>query len=193
VHFHPHQLQSDFCISTFPRCQKHLRGLTVNLGPNLTMGLYTELLDDIHDVDVIVAGGNSPLELLTIHLAFLLTNHHRRHSWLRGCLTIGRSRPQAVHPALFPRNLLPNSKTALFWKGNNASQLVDREPIVPSGGTLDGGSSINRMVYTRPQRSDFESWNTLGCSANELWPFLKKVRMKLLYLCSNSNTRLPDK
>ena len=61
------------------------------------MGLYTELPDEIREVDVIVAGGNLPLELLTIHLAFLLTNHHRRNSWLRGCLTIGRSRPQAVH------------------------------------------------------------------------------------------------
>lgn len=75
------------------------RTYTENLGPSLTIGLYTELPDDIHDVDVIVAGGNSPLELLTVHLAFLLTNHHRRQSWLRGCITIGRSRPHAVHPS----------------------------------------------------------------------------------------------
>lgn len=92
--------------------------------------------------------------------------------------------PEVVYPGLFPRNLLPDSKTALFWKGNKASQLADREPIVPSGGTLGGGSSINWMVYPRPQRSDFESWNTPGWSANELWPFLKKVRMKLFCLCS---------
>ena len=94
--------------------------------------------------------------------------------------------PEVVHPALFPSNLLPDSKTALFWKGNKASQLADREPVVPSGGILGGGSSINWMVYTRPQRSDFESWKTPGWSADELWQFLKKVRMELLWLCSNS-------
>ncbi|RQM08648.1 hypothetical protein DH86_00000373 [Scytalidium sp. 3C] len=82
--------------------------------------------------------------------------------------------PEVIHPALFPHNLFANSKTALFWKGNKAPQLAHREPVVPSGGTLGGGSSINWMVYTRAQRSDFDSWNTPGWTANELWPFLKK-------------------
>lgn len=82
---------------------------------------------------------------------------------------------EVVHPALFPRNLLFHSKTTLFWKGNKSSQLADREPIVPSGGTLGGGSSINWMVYTRGQRSDYDSWNTPGWSADEVLPFLKKV------------------
>lgn len=83
--------------------------------------------------------------------------------------------PQVIHPALFPTNLEEGSTTALFWQGNKAPQLANRNPIVPSGGVLGGGSSINWMVYTRAQRSDFNSWNAPGWSANELWPFLKKV------------------
>lgn len=31
------------------------------------------------------------------------------------------------------------------------------------------------MMYTRAQRSDFDSWKTEGWSANEMWPFLKKL------------------
>jgi alcohol oxidase len=46
---------------------------------------------------------------------------------------------------------------------------------VPCGGTLGGGSSINFMMYTRAQRSDFDSWNTPGWSAQEMWPYLKKL------------------
>lgn len=83
--------------------------------------------------------------------------------------------PEVVHPALYPRNLFTNSKYTLFWQGNQAPQLADRRPIVPSGGTLGGGSSINWMVYTRGQRSDFDSWKTEGWSADDLLPFMKKV------------------
>jgi alcohol oxidase len=84
--------------------------------------------------------------------------------------------PQVVHPALYPRSLFPNSKYTLFYHGNKAPQLADRLPIVPGGGTLGGGSAINWMVYTRGQRSDFDSWKTEGWSADDLVPFLNKVR-----------------
>ena len=63
----------------------------------------------------------------------------------------------------------------MFYKGNRSQHLGDREPIVPSGSTLGGGSSINFMMYTRPQRADLDSWNMPGWSADELFPFLKKV------------------
>jgi hypothetical protein len=46
---------------------------------------------------------------------------------------------QVVYPALYPRNLFPNSKYTLFWQGNHSPQLANRRPIVPSGGTLGGG------------------------------------------------------
>lgn len=83
--------------------------------------------------------------------------------------------PEVVYPALYPRNLFPNSKITLFWRGNKSDKLAGRGPIVPSGGTLGGGSAMNWMVYTRAQRSDFDSWKSEGWSADEMLPFLKKV------------------
>ena len=93
--------------------------------------------------------------------------------------------PEVVHPALYPRNLFPSSKITLFWQTNKSDQLGGRAPIVPSGGTLGGGSAMNWMVYTRAQRSDFDSWNTPGWSADEMMPFLKKVSFRLgMALCA---------
>ncbi|KAK5102715.1 hypothetical protein LTS08_003515 [Lithohypha guttulata] len=135
------------------------------------MGLYTKLPENLQEVDVIIAGGG-----------------------LAGCVIAGRlaeadlalsilvieqgpnnyNMPEVVYPALYPRNLFPTSKITLFWQGNQSPQLAGRHPIVPSGGTLGGGSAMNWMVYTRGQRSDFDSWQAEGWSANELLPFLKK-------------------
>lgn len=84
-----------------------------------------------------------------------------------------------VYPLFFLQNLLPTQKTALFYKGNKSKQLADREPIVPCGGTLGGGSSINFMMYTRAQREDFDSWKTEGWSADEILEQMKKVSRAL--------------
>jgi alcohol oxidase len=48
--------------------------------------------------------------------------------------------------------------------------------VVPSGGVLGGGSSINLLTYSRAQAIDFDDWETEGWSAKELLPYLKKVR-----------------
>lgn len=170
-----------------------------NIGLSLTMGLYTELPDDIHEVDVIVAGGNFPqrrAQITSLAYSQIIIGG------TAGCVVASRlaeadpklsvllieqgmnnhNVPEVVHPALFPRNLFLDSKNTLFWKGNKAPQLADRDPIVPSGGILGGGSSINWMVYTRAQRSDLDSWNTAGWSAKELLPFMNKVRIEILYI-----------
>ena len=91
--------------------------------------------------------------------------------------------PDVVHPALYPRNLFPSSGLTLFWQGNKSPLLNDRSPIVPSGGTLGGGSSINWMVYTRASRSDFDSFEAEGWGADEILPYIKNV----------SYTKLPMK
>lgn len=86
--------------------------------------------------------------------------------------------PTIVHPALFLSGLMPTSNATLFYQGNEESQLSNRQLIVPSGGTLGGGSSINLMMYSRAQRVDFNSWNTSGWSTEEMLPYLKKVCVK---------------
>ncbi|KAF2771955.1 alcohol oxidase [Teratosphaeria nubilosa] len=120
------------------------------------MPLYHKLPDDLKEVDVLIAGADPTLSVLVIE---------------QGPNNYGI--PEVVHPALYPKNLVQSSKTALFWQGNPAPQLAGRHPVFPSGGTLGGGSSINWRVYTRAQRCDFDSWDTPGWSADELYPHLK--------------------
>ncbi|KAI0458215.1 GMC oxidoreductase [Xylaria acuta] len=136
------------------------------------MGLYKSLGEDIGEVDVIVAGGGTA-----------------------GCIVAGRlaeadpslsilvieggpdnyGNPAVVTPAMFLTNIAPGSKTAIFYQARKSDKLAGREVIVPSGGTLGGGSSINFMMYTRAQRDDYDSWKTPGWTGDELYPFLKKL------------------
>lgn len=39
---------------------------------------------------------------------------------------------------------------------------------------------MNWMVYTRGQRSDYDSWKTEGWAADDLLPFLKKVGLSVI-------------
>jgi alcohol oxidase len=88
--------------------------------------------------------------------------------------------PTIALPALFLTHLMPTSKTNIFYKANKEKQLANRELIVPSGGVLGGGSSTNLMMYSRAQRSDFDSWKVPGWSADEMLPYLKRVFLMLL-------------
>ncbi|KAH8647410.1 GMC oxidoreductase-domain-containing protein [Ilyonectria robusta] len=136
------------------------------------MGLYTKLAEEIQEVDVIIAGGGTAACVIAGRLAeadpslSILVIEGGQNNY---------NVPSVTHPAFYLKHLLPTSKTAIFYKGNKAKQLADREAIVASGGTLGGGSSINFMMYTRPQRSDFDSWKTPGWSTEDLWPYLKKL------------------
>ncbi|KAH7002649.1 GMC oxidoreductase-domain-containing protein [Ilyonectria destructans] len=136
------------------------------------MGLYTKLAEEIQEVDVIIAGGGTAACVVAGRLAeadaslSILVIEGGQNNY---------NVPSVIHPALSLSHLLPTSKTAIFYKGSKAKQLADREVIVASGGTLGGGSSINFMMYTRAQRSDFDSWKTPGWSTEDLWPYLKKL------------------
>lgn len=88
-----------------------------------------------------------------------------------------RDDPDIVHPPLFHSNLKPCKHKLLYYQGKTSPHLAGRDPIVSTGGLLGGGSSVNAMMYTRAQGCDFDSWNTPGWSADELLPFLKKVRI----------------
>lgn len=86
-----------------------------------------------------------------------------------------RDVPNIVHPALFVANVYPGSTTALCHRGKRSPYTANREVIIQSGGVLGGGSSINMMTYSRAQRSDFNSWNAEGWSADAMLPYLTKV------------------
>lgn len=162
------------------------------------MGLYTQLPNDVDEVDVIIAGGECEPTLEQDCRKEVVQSKRITDSFLggtAGCIVAARlsdadpdlrilvieggqnnyNDPAVVHPLLFLSHLLPTSKTTLFYKGNKEKQLGDRELVVPAGGLLGGGSSINLLMYTRAQRHDFDSWQTPGWSAEEMLPYLKRV------------------
>jgi alcohol oxidase len=83
-------------------------------------------------------------------------------------------------------HLAPGSQTALFYEANAEEALNGRKAIVPCGGMLGGGSSINFMMYTRAQGVDFDDWETKGWSADDLLPLMKRV------CCPNSQAHLSN-
>lgn len=83
--------------------------------------------------------------------------------------------PTVTEPAIYLAHLAPNSQTALFYESNEEKALNGRKTIVPAGGLLGGGSSINFMMYTRAQGVDFDSWNTEGWDYKSVLPFAKKL------------------
>ncbi|KAH6695058.1 alcohol oxidase [Plectosphaerella plurivora] len=136
------------------------------------MGVYTKLAEDISEVDVIIAGGGTAACVVAGRLA-------EADPKLSILVIEGGPDNRGVqnieNPVFFLDHLLPTSTTTLFYKGNKSEHCAGREIVVPSGGVLGGGSSINFMMYTRAQRSDLDSWNTPGWSADDLLPFMKKL------------------
>ncbi|CAE6431149.1 unnamed protein product [Rhizoctonia solani] len=94
--------------------------------------------------------------------------------------------PNVVTPAVFLTHLAPGSKTATFWQGNKTDALNGRSPIVPTGRTLGGGSSINFLMYTRPSASDFDDWKTEGWGSKDILPLFRK--METYHLAPNRET-----
>ncbi|OTA92428.1 putative alcohol oxidase [Hypoxylon sp. CO27-5] len=136
------------------------------------MGLYKKLASDLNEVDVIIAGGGTAGCIIAGRLA-------EADPGLSILVIEGGPDnydiPEVLIPGLYFSNLQPDSKTAIFYKTTKSKNLANIERIVPSGGTLGGGSSINFMMYTRAQRDDYDSWKTPGWTADELWPYLKKL------------------
>ncbi|KAI1131378.1 GMC oxidoreductase [Nemania abortiva] len=136
------------------------------------MGLSNTLDQNITEVDVIIAGGGTA----GCTIAGRLAEADQTLSIL--VIEGGRDNyqdPTVVNPGMFYSHLAPGSKTAIFYKAKKSDYLAGREVIVPCGGILGGGSSINFMMYTRAQRDDFDSWKTPGWTGEDLYPFLKKL------------------
>ncbi|KAF6809847.1 alcohol oxidase [Colletotrichum sojae] len=139
---------------------------------SVAAAIYTKIPPDLTEVDVIIAGGGTAGSVIASRLAeanqelSILVIEQGGDSF---------NVTNVIYPALFERNTLPGSNTALFWKANKSPQLAGREPIVETGGILGGGSSINWMVYTRGQWDDFNSWNTSGWTAEDVLRYLIKT------------------
>ncbi|KAI0839680.1 alcohol oxidase-like protein [Hypoxylon sp. FL0890] len=136
------------------------------------MGLYTKLPDNIDEVDVIIAGRGTAACVVASRLADADVN--------LSILVIeggpnNYNVPTIINPIFLFTHVLPNSNTALFYKAGREAGVANREVVVPSGGVLGGGSSVNFLTYSRAQRSDFESWRTPGWSADEILPYLKRL------------------
>jgi alcohol oxidase len=134
------------------------------------------------EVDIIVAGGTIFITALIIGGA-------------AGCVLAGRlakadpslqiliieagvnnlDNPLVTTPALYLAHLAPNSKTANCYTSKPSDQVGGRANVVVTGGLLGGGSSINFMMYTRANASDYDDWNTPAWTFNDLKPLLKKV------------------
>lgn len=134
-------------ISLVPR-PLHVSGFT-ETSQYFTMPLYQKLPNDLNEVDIVVAGGGSAgcvvagrLAAADPSLSILLIEQGRDNYDL----------PSVINPVYFPFNLDPRTKTAIFHKGNEAKELNGRQPIVPTGGVLGGGSSINFMLLV-PNRA----------------------------------------
>jgi len=128
--------------------------------------------DTLSEVDIIFAGGGTAACVAAGRLA--KANPDLKILLVEG----GRNNfndPTVTNPAVYLSHLAPDSKTALFYKSKASKHLNGREAIVPMGGILGGGSSINFMMYTRAQGADFDSWNTPGWSAKEMLPLLNKL------------------
>ncbi|KAF5327596.1 hypothetical protein D9619_004114 [Psilocybe cf. subviscida] len=84
-----------------------------------------------------------------------------------------------IQPARYFRSLALPSEAFTFHKSKPVKGLDNREPIVPSGRALGGGSSVNFTMYTRAAASDYDDWETVhgnqGWHSKYIIPLLKKA------------------
>ena len=73
-------------------------------------------------------------------------------------------------PAGFVK-LLGAEKYMWFYKSTVQKRLMGREPVVPQGRVIGGGSSVNAMVYIRGQASDYDPW--VEATGDDQWGFAK--------------------
>ncbi|RFU28325.1 hypothetical protein B7463_g8018, partial [Scytalidium lignicola] len=123
------------------------------------------------EADIVVAGGGTTGLLVASRLAkadpnlsIVVLEH--------GVNT--RDDLSVINPAAYLSHVAPGSTKATFYVSKPSPALAGREAVVPIGQCLGGGSSINFMVYSRPQKIDFDDWNTEGWSGKDMIPFLKK-------------------
>ncbi|KAI0530165.1 alcohol oxidase-like protein [Xylaria digitata] len=136
------------------------------------MPLYSQLPIKLSVADVIIIGGGTAGCIV----ASRLPDADPEFSILvieRGGDNYGD--PTIIHPALYIMHMAPNSPRMQFHLGRKSAALGGREPITPVAKVLGGGSSVNMLMYSRAQRSDFESWRAKGWSAEEMLRQMRKL------------------
>ncbi|VUC20397.1 unnamed protein product [Clonostachys rosea] len=136
------------------------------------MGLYPELPLELNVVDIIIAGGGTAGCIVASRLADADPNLS---------ILVVEAGPDGVgnanvdYPVFFLGNILPTSAVSTFYKSKKSSSSGNRDIFVSTANVLGGGSATNMMHYSRAQRSDWDSWNVPGWSADELLPYMKKL------------------
>ncbi|KAI1124326.1 alcohol oxidase [Nemania abortiva] len=136
------------------------------------MGLYTELPSDIQTVDVIIAGGGTAGCVVASRLA---EADPKLSILVIEAGSNGAGNPIVDYPAFCLSNLLPDATTTVSYRSRPSKGVGGREVAVAAGAVLGGGSAVSLMMYSRAQRTDWDSWGTPGWSANEMLPFMKKL------------------
>ncbi|KAK8070658.1 hypothetical protein PG997_010861 [Apiospora hydei] len=137
------------------------------------MGLYTKLPDNI-TVDVIIAGGGAAGCIVASRLA----DADRDLSVL--VIESGKSNyhePRVLHPAFWYSHIAPGNEFTQFFQGPETEHMAGRRSFVPTAHVLGGGTSINTALYSRAERSDFDSWDMPGWSAEDVLPYMKKLKL----------------
>ncbi|KAK7727648.1 hypothetical protein SLS53_006697 [Cytospora paraplurivora] len=68
----------------------------------------------------------------------------------------------------------PSDKRTKTYQGHTSDYLAGRVPSIQTSRILGGGSSVNMLMYSRPQRSELDAWNTPGWSADEVLKYMNK-------------------
>ncbi|KAJ8123515.1 hypothetical protein ONZ43_g561 [Nemania bipapillata] len=93
--------------------------------------------------------------------------------FVRGRISIEEWETRVI--SVWLNHVLPGNPHAKLFHGSKSDLLAGRQATVPVGHILGGGTSINSLFYSRPQRSDYESWNTPGWSPEDVLPYMKKL------------------
>lgn len=123
------------------------------------------------EFDIIVCGGGSAGCVVAGRLANL---DHNLKVLLIEAGEDNLNNPWVFRPAIYPRNMKLDSKTATFYESRPSKWLAGRKAVVPCANVLGGGSSINFMMYTRASASDYDDFQAKGWTTEELLPLMKK-------------------
>ncbi|KAL8397192.1 hypothetical protein RB594_004055 [Gaeumannomyces avenae] len=135
------------------------------------MGIFNALPEGLDEVDVIIAGGGAAgcvvagrLAAASPELSILVVEAGKDNT----------GNPMVEQPIMFWKNMDPAAMTSTFHDANKSGEALGRKIVIPSGGILGGGTSVNMMAYARPQRCDLDAWGIPGWAADDMLPYFKK-------------------